>query len=86
MKTINAGYLHEGTRRHRALSTVADLAELFFGDKNNAHCPIGCDWLTSRGRNRIVLCRQLRALQSCALVTFVACTNPKVRGGKAYLR
>ena len=29
-KTFNAGCLHEGSRRHRALLTVAVLAELFF--------------------------------------------------------
>ena len=48
MKTFNAGWPHEGARRHRALLADAVLAELFFDDKNNTHCPIGCDWLTSR--------------------------------------
>lgn len=36
-------------------------------------------------RNTIVVCRQLRSFQSCFLVTFIAGTNPKVRGGKPCL-
>ena len=82
IKTFNAGWPHEGARRHRALLTDAILAELFFGDKNNVHCPIGRDWLTSRRTQPHRALSTVADLAELFLVTFVARTARRSVGVK----